>query len=1450
MSKDPQIKPKRPLWQHLGLGALSIALAGLLLLVSGYFYLESDAGKKQLVSWVNSRLSDDQGGVVLGSIDGSPFGDFTLSALSVADGNGVWLDIDHVQVKWSPIRLLTGRVDISRLNATALRLYRLPKARDTGGGGSAVPLDLNIDSFIVSDIRFGQHIDAATIPYQAYGSFDLSGKDYVVVRANLDPVGGDGDTIAIDIQYAGTGQNAKNGHDLSADIRLNAPQGGVFMSLFAVDLGHDLKVEMHGQGPIDNWSGVLNTSLGDRQVIDATVQRVNSIFTAQAALDSGVFADRIGSDPFGGPATLMVRAQPAEKAGGTDLTLSLGAKTMELSVHGILPKRGISADDSLDFMFTVKDANTLGRLTAPLTVRPFTITGSLRDLTGNAKLVASIEDLDVALDDRAAGRVRAKLEAVATAQAFDFRASGRLDQLAGSSLATLSSIVAPGFDWTLDGEISSLATAADFRLANGFLDIGGTGALGAESGALNTNIRATLYDISDLNLAASGTAKVTIDARRQDIQSPILADISVATDGVEFTNDLANEIISGTPSFAASLGYAEDGALDISSAQFAGKLVSIDATAAISPDRVITQAEYHIALSGLQNIKSLNNMALHGDINAAGIVSGPIASPSLTLEIGLRRLDVQNIEFHNVVAHLTADDIFPTVTGSVSIESETNLGDLSGQVAFSANEDAGYSLSSLDVALGPFHATGSLDVPADEPVTGAVTLVTEDAEPSLGGLRGVVTAQLNLRKEDGRQGLSLNGKLNKLEIPTGGGDLLTVEQGQLVAKILFEDKSPLITLDATLGGVAHPYIQASAARLNIANKNDALTYDVGLQGTKLMPYDLRLAGQTSTDFDAHRLISLAIEGTIDGSEIHTQAPLLFTLADGRYSLAPFKVNLGEGQIEGALQRMPDEIHATLASSKMNIQPLRLFIPDLPVIGFLDGALKFDATTSAVTGDFAFTLSSLGYGDEADILGPDFKISTSGVVTQDSIEFKGGAGGVESLDAQFTGHLPLTVDMGSARVSVPRDQPIDIAMDWRGEVEPFWPLLDLVNHDLRGQVGAKIHISGTQANPSVDGHFEMTNGRYESLRAGFVAADIDMFAQIADRKITLERFTANDGGSGLITAEGDVKLHPDFSYEAHAALHLSHARLIRQPEMDVSVTSSIYFVNDQSASKISGDVTVESADIGTITQGGPSIVDLEVVEINGDVQAPRQTAPTSTHLGPFDLDINFKAPGKLFIRSYGIESEWEADVTISGTTDAPKLDGNASLIRGVFEFSGIRFDLTKGVLRIPADGSNDPILDVTAEHEFSDFTAFIDITGRASAARLSVRSSPSMPQDEVISRILFGTSTTQLSALEAVQLAAAIHSLSQGGGSGLVGGMRRALGINRLSIDNSDDHEYGTTITGGKYLTDNIYVEVTTAPATGGAATSVEVRISKRLSVVTRRTLDADNSLSIRWSWVY
>jgi translocation and assembly module TamB len=107
-------------------------------------------------------------------------------------------------------------------------------------------------------------------------------------------------------------------------------------------------------------------------------------------------------------------------------------------------------------------------------------------------------------------------------------------------------------------------------------------------------------------------------------------------------------------------------------------------------------------------------------------------------------------------------------------------------------------------------------------------------------------------------------------------------------------------------------------------------------------------------------------------------------------------------------------------------------------------------------------------------------------------------------------------------------------------------------------------------------------------------------------------------------------------------------------------------------------------------------------------------------------------------------------------------------------------------------------------------------------------------------------------MEAIQLASALNSLRGSGGGGLnpLGKLRSATGFDRLRVLGADDTTgRGTSLAAGKYLTDDIYVEIVT-DARGFTATQLEIALTRALSILTSTGSFGGSSGSVRYSKNY
>jgi autotransporter translocation and assembly factor TamB len=231
-----------------------------------------------------------------------------------------------------------------------------------------------------------------------------------------------------------------------------------------------------------------------------------------------------------------------------------------------------------------------------------------------------------------------------------------------------------------------------------------------------------------------------------------------------------------------------------------------------------------------------------------------------------------------------------------------------------------------------------------------------------------------------------------------------------------------------------------------------------------------------------------------------------------------------------------------------------------------------------------------------------------------------------------------------------------------------------------------------------------------------------------------------------------------------------------------------------------------------------------------------------------LDIDVHIPQELFIRGRGLDSEWKGDLKVAGPADAFTLTGGVSVVRGNFTFAGKRFDLTTGDVRFNGNTPINPDVNIKAEYDTSDITAIVSITGTAQDIKISFSSNPALPEDEVVSNVLFEKGVTNLSALEAVQLASAMRSLSSGG-EGLVGSARSALGLDVLSFGAAENGE-GTVVRGGKYITRNVYLEVQSGTEPGSEKIGVEVEVTNNLSVESHVSETKGGDIGVYWKRDY
>jgi translocation and assembly module TamB len=207
----------------------------------------------------------------------------------------------------------------------------------------------------------------------------------------------------------------------------------------------------------------------------------------------------------------------------------------------------------------------------------------------------------------------------------------------------------------------------------------------------------------------------------------------------------------------------------------------------------------------------------------------------------------------------------------------------------------------------------------------------------------------------------------------------------------------------------------------------------------------------------------------------------------------------------------------------------------------------------------------------------------------------------------------------------------------------------------------------------------------------------------------------------------------------------------------------------------------------------------------------------------------------------VDAEWSLDLLVAGDISAPELAGEARLLRGEAQLAGRPLIFSRGAVRFRGP-LMDAELDIVAEQETPDLTARVVLSGTVGAPEIRLENDQGLPEDETAPLLLFGATQAELSALQAAQLASRLSALTGGSAFDFVDLTRRIAGLDRFDIRTEED---GVLVSGGRYLTRQVYVELG-RNGLGEAQTRMEWLLRPDLTLITSFSGDREQRVSLRW----
>lgn len=1428
-----------------GLAALVIAAA--LVLVTGLGGLAQNAGERGvLADLISKALSTDGSQVSIGAVDGALSSDASIRDIVISDRDGPWLRLDRARLIWTRSALLLRRLEVNRLEIGKLEILRkplpdpaAPPPADNSPILPELPLKVIVETFQLGELALGPTVIGAPARLSATGAARLGppneGLDFRLAGRRLDM----GGTLDVTLRFV------PQSTQLQLAVKLDEPAGGLISTIADLPDRPPVKLDLTGDGPLDRFRATLAFTAGPTIGANGTadLSRQGAGRRLLLALDSriaGLMPPPV-APVFEGSTRLDGTVGLADSGAVSVDQMALVSALARLDVNGVY-----SADKNLDFKITAAARpNAEGRtVTSGAEIAKLAFDATIRGPAAGPRVNASLQVEGASVP---AGKL-AKLDFTFTATptgALNDPATRTVlvsdGEASGVALAEpgLARFIGDRLRFTLRGTASEGGGMFEtLKLAFGGAELGYAGQLGPAR--ILGKVEARLPDLSRLSTLAGrplkGSATVAANVDAEPKKRLYAVKLDGGAESLTLGQEALDRLLAGKLSLGGEIRVPGSGGLVVNGLRIAGTHVAATADGALGAQGSSLKA--NIAIPDLRRA----DPKLSGQGAFDATLTGPLDKLDATLKAGITNATALGRPVPRLALDASLRDLQGALSGDAKLSGEVDGRPASGALRFAKRDPGGWALPQLDIAIGSVTLNGALDLDASNLAEGNLKLAARNLDDlsalALARLGGRVEADVTLARPTGGQNLNLKASAQKLVAPSLSLDRLDAD-----VAIVDALRKPLINGNIQIDRAVIAGEPVSAIRL--VSKGGADASDISLDANA-RGFSLASKGRLSVA-DPLRFDLASFTATRDGRRIALAKPASFTAIDGGVAIRDLAIALDGGRItlDGEAGKALD---LRFAAQNVPLSAARLASPTLDLSGTLDAEAAIKGTPEAPTGPWRVRIARLVAPQTRSAGLPPIEITGQGALNgrQTSLDVSLNAGRFVSLTAKGTAPLG-------------GEGALDLSVQGRADAQLANTQLAADGRRLTGQLALDLRAGGTLAAPRLSGGATLSGGSFSDALQGVKLTGIEARVAANGPELVIERFAAQTPGNGTLSARGNVKLDPQAGFPGTIRIEGKRAQLV-----DSGLVRAVTDLNLDLAGplaqrpRIAGRVNVVTIEVSVpdrLPSSSRPVDGIRHVNAKGQaaarLAAERRARAVANRKGArapaFDavLDITVSAPGRVFIRGRGIDAELGGDLRVGGTSAAPALSGGFELRRGRLNLASQRLDFSKG--RITFSGGVIPTLDFVAETRAADVTARIIVSGEASAPEFTFTSSPELPPDEVLSRLLFARASGSLSPFQALQLAQTAAQFSGAGGDDVFERIRRSLGVDNLDVQMGPG---GPTVGVSRAISDNITLGVKAGAKPEDSGVSVGIDVTRRLKLQAETNADGSAAVGVGAEWEY
>ncbi|MDX1454772.1 MAG: translocation/assembly module TamB domain-containing protein [Gammaproteobacteria bacterium] len=556
----------------------------------------------------------------------------------------------------------------------------------------------------------------------------------------------------------------------------------------------------------------------------------------------------------------------------------------------------------------------------------------------------------------------------------------------------------------------------------------------------------------------------------------------------------------------------------------------------------------------------------------------------------------------------------------------------------------------------------------------------------------------------------------------------------------------------------------------------------------------------------------SLRATVSGTDDDWQleAPANITLAPPAGELAGFCLERADSRIcTQGIQVDRELLSLGFDIERLALADLAAFMPTgFRASGKVTGHLDYRQVGDRRSGGLSLRVGAGRFADERLARPTDGNDSDAGMPASDDdgmlVEWQGATLDASLRDRVFrlTGEARLDADS-----QADAELRIDLPANGRSERARLTGKASLALRDLsllpaffpdvravEGLLESELAISGTLGQPRLNGRLSFVDGHAELTPLGTRWDDINIRLDVND--------SALQGKGSLRSGDGELRFAidgQDFLEQASATLAVEGENFlaVNSPEVELIISPRMDLALADRHVDILGTIDVVSARLQPRDfSSGTSVSDDQVIVNRDDADGSGRytyNAEVKTRLGN---DTRFSG--------YGLDTRLTGELTVQAATDQPATaSGTIDMAAGKYRIYGQTLDVQRGRLVYTGQPISEPGLDVRAVRQVNpNQLVGMNLRGTASAPKLDFFAEPALPQTEILSYLVSGSSVGENQAAGGNVDSASV-ALGLGAGQVLADAGDK-VGIDEVRFSEVSDREQAALIL-GKYLSPDLYV---------------------------------------------